>query len=91
MEEAQEIVSAVVHDRFPSATIERITVEPDVDQDGDPILKITVIFEGKLDAHRMVGLVRHVQPKLMEHHFNQFPIFRFVSKKDAASLKIAAA
>ena len=94
MEEVEQIVSAIVHDRFPTASIEFVKVEPDEDQDGDAIVRVTVVFDpegGKLDTHRMVGLVRHVRPKLIEQHFNQFPIFRFVSKKDAASLKIAAA
>ncbi len=94
MDEIETIVSAVVHDRFPENSIQSVSVEQDVDQDGDPILKVTVVFdpaEGALDTHRVMGLIRHLRPKLLEKKYPEFPIFRFVSKKDAASLKIAAA
>lgn len=95
MDEAlHELFSDIVKDRFPDATIDSVTVEADVDSDGDPILRVTVVFDSEiagLEARRLASLTRHARPKLREHNDNRFPIFRFLSKRDNDRLAHAAA
>jgi hypothetical protein len=95
MDEIQQIVASFVKDRLKGVSIESVAVEPDVDNDGDRALKITVIYDlGKgasLDSSKLVGMVRHLKPQLLGEHGNDFPLFRFLSKMDAAKLKNEAA
>lgn len=94
MADIKELVSEIVRGEFENAKIESIDVTEDVDSDGDPILRITVVFDPSgdgLDSQKMVGLVRHLRPKLAENNIVSFPLVRFVSKADADKLKRAAA
>lgn len=89
-----KIIDEVVRERFRDANIIDVRVTEDTDADGDPVFKITVVFEarsGRVDAHKAAGLIRHVRPKLLENNETKFPHFRFVSKADAQRLKPEAA
>ncbi len=90
----EDVVSEIVHQRFPDALIDSVTVDADSDSDGDPILRITVVFASdmtSLEAHKLAGLARHVRPRLEERQNVAFPIFRFISKSDNDRLRHAAA
>ncbi|MBV9839950.1 MAG: hypothetical protein JOY99_00185 [Sphingomonadaceae bacterium] len=90
----EDIVSGIVKERFTDAKIDSISIEPDSDSDGDPILRITVVFDSDvsgLESSKLAGLVRHVRPKLRERGDTGFPIFRFLSKRDNDRLRHAAA
>ncbi|MDP9412753.1 MAG: hypothetical protein M3Q08_01395 [Pseudomonadota bacterium] len=90
----EEIVSKIVRERFVDAKIDSIKVEADQDSDGDPILRITVVFDSEiadLESRKLVGLARHMRPKLQERKEAGFPIFRFLSKRDSERLRHAAA
>lgn len=95
MDQIQKIVASFVKDRLKGVSIDSVTVEPDVDNDGDRVLKITVVYDiGKgstLDSNKLVGMVRHLKPQLLGEHGGDFPLFRFLSKTDAAKLKNEAA
>lgn len=93
-DDLQAIVSQLVRERFPDAAIDTVTVVADEDSDGDPILRVTVVFESEiadLEARQLASLTRHVRPKLREHNDHRFPIFRFLSKRDNDRLAHAAA
>lgn len=89
-----DAIAAVVRERFADALIDSVTVEADEDSDGDPILRITVVFESEiadLETHRLTGLARHVRPSLIERREAGFPIFRFMTKRDSDRLRHEAA
>lgn len=79
---------------FNNVTITDVFVEEEVDADGDPLLRVEVIFEGTpkdLDAKKLSGAVRHIRPKLAEIGESAFPLLSFISKGefDAERLKPA--
>jgi len=89
-----DIVASVVKERLNGVTIESIEVERDVDSDGDPILRITVVFDAEgaeLDPEKLVTIPRHLRSKLKKPDVDRFPMFSFISKGDAKKLKHAAA
>lgn len=88
------VIENVVRERFAGSAIEDVRIFEDVDFEGQPVLRVTVIFEpkrGKLDAEKTSGITRHIRHKLLEMNEEKFPFFRFVSKADAKALKAAAA
>jgi hypothetical protein len=87
----EKVVRSLLSERFPEASVERIVIRADTDQDGDKILRITVVLSSqvdKLDRDNLVGFVRHLRPKLSEVKTNEFPVVRFVSASDAKKLKL---
>jgi hypothetical protein len=90
----EEIVSQTVRERFPDAKIDSIKVDADKDSDGDPILRITVVFDSEIadvQSRKLAGLARHMRPRLEERKEAGFPIFRFMTKRDSERLRHAAA
>ncbi|MDE8344773.1 MAG: hypothetical protein POH28_01165 [Acidocella sp.] len=92
----KEAISEVVRERFAGAQITSVNVTAGEDSDGDPVLRIFVIFEAErgketLDAKKMSGLPRRLIEKLSEMDFDAFPMVSFVSAKDAKKLNFAAA
>lgn len=89
-EEVTKAVSAMVKERFSDAAIESVSVQPDFDSDGDPILRVVIVFttrEEELDRTKMVGLARHLRSKLDDLNAEGFPLVSFVSMKDALKHK----
>ena len=78
-------VAELVKERFRDAEIVSVEVAEDIDQDGDPVLKVRVIFEtetGTLDAEETSSFLRYLRPKLSEHGLEQFPIMSFISNQE---------
>lgn len=87
-------VAEVVRAHFRGSTIDEVTIRPDFDHDGEPILRVTVIFSSdmaKIDPGNLSSIARHVAAKLREQGRSQFPIFRFLSKRDSDRLRNEAA
>lgn len=86
----QQIVDATVRKRFPGVTIDRVVVEPGVDHDDDPVLRVFVVFESTgpdtLDPSRTVGLIRHLREDLDDIDVDDFSIVRYVSTEEAGEL-----
>jgi hypothetical protein len=90
----EEIVSTVVKERIDSVDVHSVTVTPQEDTDGDPILVVTVVLSSdlsKFESRKLLGLARHVRSKIVEQSESAFPIFRFMSKSDSERLRHAAA
>ena len=80
-----DVVESVLKSRFRDIDITSIDINPDVDEDGEPVLAVRVIFsahEKRLDAGEASGLVRHILPKMEEIGENRFPIFSFIAKSE---------
>lgn len=93
-EDIEAIIDSVVRDRLADARIQRVVVEEDEDSEGDRVFRIMVVFDatrGKLEAHRISGLARHLRSRLETVNEFAYPIFRFVSEADARKIVPAAA
>jgi hypothetical protein len=74
--------------------ISSIDLGEHLDEEGDALLKITVVFEADesdFDSARLIELPRLVMPKLEAAKENAFPLFSFVSKSDLRKSKAEAA
>ena len=84
------IIENVIREWFSDAEINSVSIVPDVDSDGDQILRITVVFDTReklLDKYKMAGLVRHLRAKLAHADTEVFPLISFIAKKEAAKLR----
>lgn len=61
-----------------------VEVSEGVDADGDEILIVEVVFDGKekINPANIYGVVREVRSKLFEKGELAFPLFSFVSNAD---------
>lgn len=87
--ELEKIIRSVLQDRFDGITIDSITVVPDRDEDGEPILHVKVVFDGKnktLDARRAASVVRHLRPKIANFE-DAFPVISYIAKSEIAKSK----
>ena len=86
----KSVIEAVVRNRFDDVEIVAVDIKPDVDEDGDRVLLVEIVFDadsGRLDAGRASGLVRHMLPKIADLGEQAFPILSFISKSDYRNLK----
>ena len=79
-----DVVEEIVRAEFADdAVIDSVSVEPDFDADGDPILNILVVFSSRtLDINKAKGLTTHLWPALMKREIEKFPIVSFRSRAD---------
>lgn len=71
---------------FHDVRLAEVRLEPDVDSEGDEVLRVDVIFEGKpkdLPVGAMSQAARLLRPKLSEFDVGSFPLMSFISKSDA--------
>lgn len=86
--ELMAMVQRIVVEQLNPARIERVDVEHDVDHDGDPILRIKIVFDAeddRLDPRSVRGLARHLREPLEELRVEEFPMFSFATVKEDQS------
>ena len=94
LDEVTKVVKKVLAKDFRDVVVEEVRVFEDLDTDGDEILRVYVVFDGKpndLDAGKLSGLVRHVRPELEKIKEEAFPLFSFISKREWKGGKLALA
>jgi hypothetical protein len=94
LERIRGVVENTVKGRFSDAIIDRVTVREATDSDGDPMLRIFVVFKTDakgVDEARMGGLVRHLRSALDEADSDIFPLVSFLSQQDAKKMNLEAA
>ncbi|MCB1429476.1 MAG: hypothetical protein KDJ48_08995 [Nitratireductor sp.] len=72
--------------KFENVRITEVNLAPDVDYEGDEILRIEVIFEGTprdIDPGLLTRAARSIRPKLLESDLFAFPLMTFTSAEDA--------
>ena len=72
-----------LNSRFKNVEIVDVKIEQDIDRDGDPILRVLLIFDGEItdaDVKVVVGAARQLQPKLDEIDDDIYPVLSFVSR-----------
>ena len=87
MSDLSQMIRNIASHQLAPAQIVDVRVEEDVDHDGDPILRITIIYdaaEENLDARRALGMARHLREPFEKRNIERFPVLRYLSKEDAA-------
>ena len=85
LKEIEGIIWSVLRSRLDGVKIVSISIRPDVDQYGDDIFWIDIIFDttGKrLDPRVTSTLVRRLRPRLASIGEHAFPIVSFISESD---------
>ena len=77
-----DVVAEKLGRDFESIKILKVNVAQDVDRDGDEILRIEVVFEGKLKGADLASASRRLRPALEEIDGDLYPLLSFVSKVD---------
>lgn len=83
--ELLDIIERVVQDELKPAQILDVRVSEDVDHEGDPILRVEIVFEvegNRLDPARVVGLGRHLREPLQKLQEDRFPLFTFMTRDE---------
>ncbi len=88
MKNIDKIVKQVIQKQLAPAEIVNLTVEKAKDADGDPILRIEVVFKAagdRLDPEKVLGLGRYLRRKLLDHKSSadHFPVFSFMASEEA--------
>ena len=87
LDKVRDIVARVLAKRFSPEefTFDPIVVKPDLDQDGDEILWIQIIFDGdqdNLDPGWTVRMFEFIDPELEKLGITAFPITSFIEKSE---------
>ena len=80
-EQLKTAIAEVLERQLAPAQVLSFDVVRDMDQDGDPILLVQVVFDadaGRLDSDRILGLPRHLREALDDLEEDSFPVFSFV-------------
>lgn len=88
------IVRSLLTDRFPDAKIDGVVIKADTDNDGDRILRITVVVASameNLDRDSLFGFARLLQPKLEAAESDEFPVMSFIAAREVGKMKLEAA
>lgn len=96
IETVRHVIEDTIREQLEGAVIDSVKVYEDFDHDGDPILRVFVIYDdkaSKLDTGKTVGMVRHIWKKLEERAVaeDRFPIISYISRSDAKRLNAATA
>ena len=85
-----ELVEAVVRRQLSDAVVDTVAVKPDVDHDGDAILRVTVVVKDgieKLDPEKVLDTSGSIWSELGEAGIESFPIVSYMTRSDAARLR----
>lgn len=86
----KQLIAKLLTEQFRDVKIESIDVQPDVDEDGEALLIVRVVFDGKhkqLDARKSSSLVRRLRPIIYNAGERAFPVFSFIAKSELGKLK----
>lgn len=85
MNKVERIVRSVVEQEFENVEVSSIDITRDLDEYGENILLVKVVFDGDrraLDARKTSSLARHILPKIGEIGEDAFPVFSFIAKSE---------
>jgi hypothetical protein len=87
-----DAIEHIVRAEFGDSAIEAVHVFPEIDDEGDEILRVAIVLTStaKFDPVKAKGLARHIFPALKESARRAFPLVSFFSKSDYARLSAAA-
>lgn len=86
-----ELAETVIRRQFSDAVIHAVAIKPDVDHDGDAILRVTVVVQDgveKLDPAQVVDTLSRLWSELGEAGIESFPIVSYITRSDAAQVSL---
>ncbi len=87
MQNIDKILKVRIQEQLAPAKIVEVISEEAEDHDGDPILRIEVIFQAEnnyLDPKKILGLPRCLhQPLHKEYNSQRYPVFSFMTPEEA--------
>ena len=85
IETVRDSVSDIVRNELASTSVVGVDMREDVSgYDGEPLYRVAVVFEGKRPRPKQVGsMLLHVRKYLWNAGDERFPIFTFLTPKDA--------
>ena len=77
-------LEAIVRDALTDADIVAVITKNDIDRDGEPIVRITVVYRGEeqLDARRMSSALSRLWDALVSDRNSASPVVSFMSSSD---------
>ncbi|MDE2739702.1 MAG: hypothetical protein F4170_06110 [Rhodobacteraceae bacterium] len=84
-EDIDKILKEFVQKHLEPAEIVNLISREDEDADGDPIMRIRVVYnpeKNPLDPNKTLSLTRHLRQKMGNIFIERFPIFYFVTKEE---------
>lgn len=90
----RKIILAHLAERFEGVRIMAVNLRHATDADGDDILAINVVFDGKsnqLDPTKTSSVVRHVRPAIEVLGEHAFPVFSFIARSELGKTSPEAA
>ena len=75
MDEIAQLIERIVRERLDGGVIQSVSVVRDTDHHDETVFRVTVVFDqkGSLDAHKTVGLARHIRHELLKQNESTFP------------------
>ncbi len=80
-----KVLKELIQEQLAPARIIEVTSEEAEGHEGDPIVRIRVVFEAendRLDPENMVGLARHLRPTLDKLNPDCFPVFSYATPEE---------
>ena len=81
-----KVITPVLKKQLAPARVLDVRVDEGFDADGDPILRIQVVYEAeqdRLDPHKVVSLIRHLRGPLNKEGSEHFPVLSFMTEEEA--------
>ena len=77
-------LEAIVRDALADADIVEVITKDDINRDGEPIVRITVVYRGEeqLDARRMSSTLSRLWDALVSDRDSASPVVSFVTSSD---------
>ena len=79
LQEARSLIGDLLHSTFPNTHFVEIQVHPDLDHEGDEVLRVDAFYRGEedIDPATDVALLPEMRDRLRAIGINAFPIHRF--------------
>jgi len=86
-EEIREVVESIFKNHFGDVDVLAINVRPDLDHDGDPVVRVKIVYDGKGELLSSPGTLYVREEVWMELASDPeqevgFPILSFIEKSD---------
>ncbi len=88
MDDLKSVLLRVIKEHLSPANVLSVDVVADNDHDGDPILRVVIVFEvegDRLDPRQIKSLGRHLREPLEKINEERFPVFSFKTLSEQSS------
>ena len=85
--DAIQIARSAVREHFRDVPIAGVSVRPDLNFEGDPVLRVVIVIEGdSIEPFKPFGIasgMQHVSDRLFDAGIEEFPLVSFMTRQDA--------